>query len=361
MQTVTTDFIELNQVKEFLKRHHSINVNDIKKENLGQSILNNKFFHDFDMDGQITFDDYNIAWNWLLQGKPTDIMEYAQNKSASPRGYKIPYQYIQDNEDNILLDNRVPSYDENTGTLGGEQTVSTYSTEKVSSFGIKKMEATEPSSDFNNDGEIDELDLQILEAYILMKPATVEEYNANRGDFPVAVTLPTLTTGKFACDETYVYGDIDTSGHGIINNDDINYYLDILNGSRTMPGENTIAYTLANTIANSEGTGRSDFTGPNFQHLLMACNLRDELVSTDLHSETIKNRIDYRDYLIMQEWLRLGNPDPKNLQTSESLLTWFNENKGDNIPTACALPIELYESIGASSFFFDMYSGEENL
>ena len=203
-----------------------------------------------------------------LQGKPTDIMEYAQNKSASPRGYKIPYQFIQDNEDNILH-NRVPSYDENTGTLGGEQTVSTYSTEKVSSFGIKKMEATEPSSDFNNDGEIDELDLQILEAYILMKPATVEEYNANRGDFSVAVTLPTLTTGKFACDETYVYGDIDISGHGIINNDDINYYLDILNGSRTMLIENTIAYTLANTIANSEGTGRSDFSGPNFQHLLM--------------------------------------------------------------------------------------------
>ena len=57
----------------------------------------------------------------------------------------------------------------------------------------------------------------------------------------------------------------------------------------------------------------------------------------------------------------MGNPDPKNLQTSTSLIDWFNMMKRDGTPTACRLPIELYDWIGTGFAFADAYSGEENL
>ena len=46
-------------------------------------MLNNKFFHDFDEDGvKITFADYNIAWNWLMQGKPKNMEELDEYKNC---------------------------------------------------------------------------------------------------------------------------------------------------------------------------------------------------------------------------------------------------------------------------------------
>ena len=105
---------------------------------------------------------------------------------------------------------------------------------------------------------------------------------------------------------------------------------------------------------------RRYYMGPNFGHTLMTCNIRDEIVSKELHS-TMMFRVGYQDYLIMKEWLRLGNPDPKNLQTTSSLLDWFNINSRDGTPIACRLPIELYDWIGTGFAFSDAYSGEENL
>ena len=562
MQAVTTDFIELSQLKEFLRKHKSIDLNELEKYRFGQSVLNNKFFHDFDMDGKITFSDYNIAWNWLLQGKPTNIFEFAKNKSASPRAYKLPYQFIQDNDDNILLDNRIPVYDSMDGTVVGETAIPMGGASSSTEFEVTKSSTSEPSSDFNNDGEVDDLDLQILEGYILLQPSTLEEYNANRGDFPLAVTLPNVLTAKFSCDNVYYYGDIDMSGHSIINDADIEYYIDILNGTEPLPGSSTLAFILSNTIpyevvrtcelngsiedsqlcvklqegvfakqnqqsftsslyytlsydsqksteeekdiwtysdsnisieiggpiSNSwyiivkdeslenvgsgiqailaEGystmiylskedpgatypwctawdwdtgyddttiadqhlfngntryetvlgelgietlqgirklvtevnqgtcsevydmstfdlnqesenyevqtTGefrkqtvtasevRSDFLGPGFRHTLMACNIRDEIVVKELHS-TMMYKVDYRDYLIMKEWLRLGNPDTKNLQSENSLIDWFNKNSRDGTPFACALPYQIYDWIGTGFAFANAYSGEENL
>ena len=557
MQTVTTDFIELSQLKQFLQKHKSIKLTELEKYRFGQSVLNNKFFHDFDMDGEITFSDYNIAWNWVLQGKPTDIFEFAKNKSASPRAYKLPYQFIQDNDDNILLDNRIPEYDSNDGSVTGEATISMSSESDSSEFEVTKSSTSEPSSDFNNDGEVDDLDLQILEGYILMQPSTLEEYNANRGNFPLAVNLPNLLTAKFSCDPVYYYGDIDMSGHALVNDADIEYYIDILNGTEPLPGQKTLAFILSNTIpyeavrtcelngsienseicvklqegvfakqssqsftssiyftlsydtARSTSTNRdvwsysdsdvnieiggkinnswyiivkdltlegnvmdafygtmlylskedpsanypwcatwdwdsgfnddtigdahnfdgdsryeqvleklneptlqgirklvnevnqgtcsevydmstlnflnqesenyevqsigeyrkqnatksavrSDYLGPGFRHTLMACNIRDNIVAKELHS-TMMFKVDYRDYLIMKEWLRLGNPDPKNLQSENSLIDWFNKNSRDGTPIACALPYEIYDWIGTGFAFANAYSGEENL
>lgn len=560
MQTVTTDFIELSQLKQFLQKHKSINLDDLEKHRFGQSVLNNKFFHDFDMDGKITFSDYNIAWNWILQGKPTDIFEFAKNKSASPRAYKLPYQFIQDNDDNILLDNRIPEYDSNDGSVVGEAVISMSGESTSAEFEVTKSSTSEPSSDFNNDGEVDDLDLQILEGYILMQPSTLEEYNANRGNFPLAVNLPNLLTAKFSCDPVYYYGDIDMSGHALVNDADIEYYIDILNGTKPLPGQKTLAFILSNTIpyeavrtcelngsienseicvklqegvfakqiksyvdftsslyhtlsynttkstetgmdvwytedanvsieiggpinnswyisvtdktiestspfapfyakmlylskedpaatypwcvdwdwdngytddsipdshefaggsryeqtlsetgiitsqgirklvnevnqgtcsdvydmstlnflnqesenyevqtigefrkqnATSSGV-RSDYLGPGFRHTLMACNIRDDIVSQELHS-TMMFKVDYRDYLIMKEWLRMGNPDTKNLQSENSLIDWFNVNSRDGTPNACALPYQIYDWIGTGFAFANAYSGEENL
>ena len=563
MNAIATDFLELKQLKDFLNKNNSIDINNLDKFSLGQSILNNKFFHDFDMDGYITFSDYNIAWNWVLQGKPSDILEYAQNKSASPRGYKLPYQFIQESDDNILLDNRIPAYDTNDGKVIGETSVSMLGDVSPSELVIAQNTTVEPSSDFNNDGEVDETDLEILEAFILLQPSTVEEYNANRGTFPQTTYLPNVLTAKFACNNVFYYGDIRTSGHGIIDNNDIEYYMAILNGSEPLPGENTLSFILSNTMRNvvvrtcelngdiedsevcvklqegvfekqnqqsftsslyytlsydsqkstenetdiwtysdsnisieiggpisnawyimvtdeslentdtpmetflaegystmlylskedpgatypwcaiwdwdddyddttigdqhlfkgdtryetvlselgietlqgirklvnevNQGTCsdvydlsalnwiekntneeeiheigelrkqnvnssevRRDYEGPNFGHTLMTCNIRDEIVSNELHS-TMMFKVGYQDYLIMKEWLRLGNPDPKNLQTSTSLIDWFNMMKRDGTPTACRLPIELYDWIGTGFAFADAYSGEENL
>ena len=114
MKVLSKDYIELNQLKTFLKKHKSIAIDELKKKSTKQALLNNKFFHDFDMDGYITMSDYTIAWNWVMQGKPTDIFDFIKSKSATPNTHKLPYQPIQDNTENILLDNRVPIYEEDT-------------------------------------------------------------------------------------------------------------------------------------------------------------------------------------------------------------------------------------------------------
>jgi len=72
-------------------------------------------------------------------------------------------------------------------------------------------------------------------------------------------------------------------------------------------------------------------------------------------------KVDYRDYLIMKEWLRLGNPDTKNLQSATTMVDWFNVNSRDGTPYACALPYQIYDWIGTGFAFADAYSGEENL
>ena len=556
MKVLSKDYIELNKLKTFLKKHKSISVDEVHKKDVAQSMLNNKYFHDFDMDGYITFSDYTIAWNWVAQGKPTDIFEFIKSKSATPNTHKLPYQPIQDNQEHILLDNRVPVYEEDVDA----QTLSEIKQASSHQHTIIKANVEELSSDYNGDGQVDEEDLEILEGYILMNPGTLSEYNTNRGSYPEASVLPNTATAKFACDPTYHYGDINKSGHGIINDDDIVYYLEILRGDVPLPGENTLSFLLSNTIKQevikicelegglSESTmcvkfmdgvfakqsredftgddptlytlaydqakvdelGRvtwtytdadvyievggkldnawyimvedtspepngnffsqfhrklyyvsqrdddaiypwcadwewdsdyddssfplgehtgddrytstilsnldetfmspilrlvdemqqdcsiyssqsaqsmqlmqeldelaessslisytapssseveRDYTGPSFRHVLMACNIRDEIVDKELHSVMLM-RVDYRDYLIMKEWLRLENPDEKNLQSRSSLIAWFNTNSKSGTPFACELPYQIYDWIGSGTAFTNAVSGEENL
>ena len=62
MKTNNADFYYLNQLHEIVK-DDKIPVENIKKLNFSQSILDNIFFRDFDDDGFISIDDYLIAYN----------------------------------------------------------------------------------------------------------------------------------------------------------------------------------------------------------------------------------------------------------------------------------------------------------
>jgi len=181
MRVLSKDYYELEQLKRYVSDGKSFRVEDLKKEVVGQAILDNKYFHDFDLDGVVTYNDYLIAWNWVTQGKPTDIREFVRDRGASPMGRKLPYQYIQDKSyDSVSVaglppDNRVPPETDPTASI-------------------------EMSADWDSDGEIDEVELKILEHFILSRPTTPEEYNRSRGRYPITKKLPNLLTAKYLPD-----------------------------------------------------------------------------------------------------------------------------------------------------------------
>ena len=340
------DYMELQEVREFISKHKSISVDQISKLDVNQSLLNNKFFNDFDMDGTISFDDFNIAWNWVMQGKPTDIVTFAKNKSATPDTHKIPYQVVQDTEINILQDNRVIVYDRNEEEPEFRNLISEMGMTTTSGLEVISTGTEEESSDFNEDGEIDEIDLQILDCYIMSRPSDICEYNRDRGECPEATKLPSMLTAKFACDTSYYYGDVHLSGDDIIQNKDVEYYMDWLLGNVETPGMNTLKFILSNNWI------ETPYKGPNFREVLRDCNIRDGKTDMTLHSTSIY-RIDYRDYLIMKEWLRLGKPNMKGKISEYDSLTWFNANSQEGTPIACKLPFEPYMDIGSSCYTFD--------
>ena len=358
LSLISTDYLELEKLKEFLIENNEIEITEISKRNLSQKLLNNKFFNDFDMDGKITFNDYNIAWNWVMQGKPTDIVKFAKNKSATPDTRKIPYQNVQDLEYNILADNRLVVYDrgdeegdDDTDTLISALGLSMNTGVEVVSTGI-----SEASSDFNEDGEVDETDLDILECFILSRPKDICEYNRDRpSECPEATKLPNMLTAKFACDTSYYYGDVHLPGDDIIQNADVEYYMAWLHGDVPVPDRNTLKFILSNNWI------ETPYKGPNFREVLRDCNIRDQKTEMTLHSTSIY-RVDYRDYLIMKEWIRLGKPNFKGKQSDYDALAWFNANSKEGTPIACKLPFEVYMDIGATCYTFeDTYIGAENL
>ena len=84
-------------------------------------------------------------------------------------------------------------------------------------------------------------------------------------------------------------------------------------------------------------------------------SLEAETTITSSEGELDKNceDISWKDLTIMDEWLRQGKP---------TSIDEFNENRADGVPRACFLPIEDYDSIGASDFKLkDIYTALENL
>lgn len=172
MKILSRDYYELWQLKQYLQNGGEILVHDLIKEHYGQEVLENKYFCDFDLDGVIGYDDYLIAWNWILQGKPTDIREFVRDRGAAPKAKRLPYQYMQDEFQSTGLppDNRVPTTTDDEAII---------------------------SADWDSDGEIDELESKILTKYILAKPKTPEEYNRLSDKYPPVKRLPNNLTAKY--------------------------------------------------------------------------------------------------------------------------------------------------------------------
>ena len=61
--------------------------------------------------------------------------------------------------------------------------------------------------DWNGDGTVGSDELKILERFILTSPETIEEYNENRGNYPIAKILPTTATATYACQEYCCHDD----------------------------------------------------------------------------------------------------------------------------------------------------------
>ncbi len=176
MKILSRDYYELWQLKEYLQSGGEILIQDLIKEHYGQEVLENKYFCDFDLDGAIGYDDYLIAWNWILQGKPTNIREFVRDRGAAPKAKQLPYQAVQDEfkSTGLPMDNRIPITTEAEAVI---------------------------SADWDADGEIDELESKILAKYILSKPNTAEEYNRLSDKYPPIKRLPNNLTAKYTSSE----------------------------------------------------------------------------------------------------------------------------------------------------------------
>jgi hypothetical protein len=307
------------------------------------------------MDGEISFSDYNISWNWVQQGKPTDVVKFAKSKSATPDTRRLPYQSIQDGDINILADNRLIIHERGEEGEDTEGLISALGIGVDTGVQIISTGIDEVSSDFNEDGEVDEIDLKILECYIMSRPTSICEYHSNRGDCPETAKLPNMLTAKFACDTSYYYGDVHIPGDDLIQNKDVEYYMAWLLGVESFPDVNSLRFILSNNWV------ENPYRGPGFREVLRDCNIRDGRTEKSLHSTGIY-RVDYRDYLIMKEWLRMGKPNFKGKQSDYEALLWFNANSKPGTPIACKLPFEVYMDIGAKCYSFEeTYAGIENL
>jgi hypothetical protein len=158
MKTNNADFYYLNQLHEIVK-DDKIAVENIKKLNYSQSILDNIFFRDFDDDGFISIDDYLIAYNWVMQGKPSSIEEFVKNSKSTPDASSIPLSSV------------------------------VYST--------NKNENLEITSDWDNDKIVDETESQILAKFILSQPKSKDEYNRVIDNYPKVEILPNFLNAKY--------------------------------------------------------------------------------------------------------------------------------------------------------------------
>ena len=88
------------------------------------------------------------------------------------------------------------------------------------------------SSDWNMDGEVNEEELKILERYILTRPNTIEEYNYDRGAFPLSEVLPNVVTAQYACQELCCHDDFTSTENFILEDvyvyDAFQHYVDAL-------------------------------------------------------------------------------------------------------------------------------------
>ena len=87
-----------------------------------------------------------------------------------------------------------------------------------------------------------------------------------------------------------------------------------LHGDEEFPDKDGLRFILSNNWI------ETPYAAPSFREVLRDCNIRDKKTEKSLHSTSIY-RVDYRDYLIMKEWLRLGKPNFKGKQSEYDALS----------------------------------------
>lgn len=459
MKIQTIDYTNLINLRDAIFKYDKIDVSELTKKKFSQDFIDNSFIQDFNSDKIITQEEHEIIWGWLAQGKPNDVATLIKNASVLPATSKLPTDYARTGSSEALqlgsnvfqVEYEGCSYDiyykfgdiHQTGTgvdaddtnaalsilLGEvehpqqntlEFTLSNMNRSqnftgisfsellKIDCVAKSKITAeehlvpatTEITSDWNMDGVVDELDLLILERFVLTQPRTLEEYNKDRGEYPLAKCLPDLNTGKYQCPT--IHENCYTPTPTPIRTD---YYMEITESCTIDQTLNvTIQYNIEtdmyltikiysdNQLEQSEiftlDSGR-DTLYNSFENLnyipveiranaitkeqkfrpnlpgrpniitsfsdnsvnILDCQTPTPIFDCDMpHPDDFE--INYGDYLIFKRWLELDK---------DYKLWRFNKNR-DYAPIACRLPYNKYDSIGASSSAFkEVYDGIENL
>ena len=442
--TKTIDYIHLVALERILENKNEVKISDIQKKSFGQRMLDNKFFTDLNNDGVVSSNELSIGWRWLAQGKPTSddtistefvfptttsstikftghttevVIEDTLGLEGCSHDKYYSYGDIKDSGDGVSVDDVNFALNIITGeqdhpventlehTLSNVNLKSDYTGLSVSELlridCISKnlVEAdeyyvpasTELSSDFNQDGEVDEIDLKILERFILIQPSTLEEYNTDRGDYPFASCLPDLLTAKFQCPTPHEQCATPTPTPSILSDNTIriknacvndnNLHISVeynitqstdlyihlkpqeLGGktfSNLQTGNHVIEHTFENLdveltqiVVFISDAGWNERIFAISETEVPNCDTPTPTPSFDCnqpHPDDLT--INHGDYLIFKRWLEIEKP---------RALWKFNKHR-DYAPEACRLPYNVYDDIGTiTSSQEDIYTGIENL
>lgn len=390
MKPISEDKKNLNELHGLLIKHGSIPCNQLGKSKFNQSVIDNKFVHDFDGDDMITISDYRICANWLVQGKPSDIESYNKNRGYAPRAIKLPLSRIS-NIGNFNSRNSMILSDED----------SDYSSLDLTA---------EHTSDFDQDGRVSELDRDILAGFCLQGgyrkgPNNPEEYNLNRMTYPYMERVPNLITANFTCDDGDCCDD-DYTGDGKLSSkdalvyyawsslidwnskpddiSDVDYYNEMappgfkFNPTKfpTMPcadfdgdgvlssNDALIYYSWSSRIDWSKKP--NDWSTSSYYITLSPVGFRFSMghapvcvkdddgkcIGTDEMCVDSEVDINWTDFLILYKWL---------VEDKCNTVECYNSRR-EEYPVACKVPFSLYESIGANIQQFDeVQLGLENL
>ena len=364
-------FKNASNFRRLLHTNPRIKVTDFVKEKFGQTVIDNPLIKDYDNDGEITIKDYQIVLNWIQQGSPDDVELYNKQRDLAPVAEMLPV--VETFEAKI----------------------------KDSSDGVY----TEYSSDWNDDGDVDELDRDILASYILQgKPSSVDEYNLNRHTYPRATDLPNLITANYTCPDGNCCND-DYDEDGVLSSKDalihyaftslidwdskpddvmpIDYYNQVApEGFKFNPkhlptvacgdfeengainsSDSLIYYAWSSLTEWDKKPNYKQTEDYYYENALPGFKFNpghspvcpdDELECIGTKKDCIgqNDEINWKDYLIFYKWLEECKCDS---------VECYNCTR-EEYPEACRLPVQPYQNVGVNKIVFDdSYSGVENL
>ena len=136
-------------------------------------------------------------------------------------------------------------------------------------YDLEEMELTPENDtfDWNNGGVVGLDELKILERFLLTSPETVEEYNINRGDYPMTSVLPNVVTATYACQENCCHDDFTES--------------------ETFTMEGVYIYDAFQTYMDSIGIAESDYVEfRTYYDSLVTQGIAEELVQEIVYMPT---------------------------------------------------------------------------